>query len=75
MKALARVPSAEGMAAMQSINVVVLNPPFLGAFMGTAAISLVDAVLAVNGWETPSAPFRNLACGRSGSGRHPLSSG
>ena len=26
MKALARVPSAEGIAAMQSINVVVLNP-------------------------------------------------
>jgi len=25
MKALARVPSAEGIAAMQSINVVVLN--------------------------------------------------
>ena len=31
MKALARVPSAEGIGAMQSINVVVLNPSFLGA--------------------------------------------
>ena len=47
MKALARVPSAEGIAAMQSINVVVLNPSFLGAFMGTAAISLLVAVIAV----------------------------
>jgi uncharacterized membrane protein len=28
MKALARVPSPEGIAAMQSINVVVLNPSF-----------------------------------------------
>jgi uncharacterized membrane protein len=57
MKALARVPSAEGIAAMQSINVVVLNPSFLGAFMGTAVISLLVAVLAVIGWETPSAPW------------------
>ncbi len=28
MKALARVPSPEGIAAMQSINVVVINPSF-----------------------------------------------
>ena len=40
MKALARLPSPEGIAAMQSINVVVLNPSFLGAFMGTAVLSL-----------------------------------
>lgn len=57
MKALARVPPAEGIAAMQSINVVVLNPSFLGAFMGTAAVSLLVAVVAVKGWETPSAPW------------------
>lgn len=57
MKALARVPSAEGIAAMQSINVVVLNPSFLGTFMGTAAISVLVAVLAVKGWATPSAPW------------------
>jgi uncharacterized membrane protein len=57
MKALARVPSAEGIAAMQSINVVVLNPSFLGVFMGTAAISLLVAVLAVEWWETPAAPW------------------
>ena len=36
MKALARVPSAQGIAAMQSINVVVINPWFMGAFFGTA---------------------------------------
>jgi uncharacterized membrane protein len=40
MKALARVPSAEGIAVMQSINVVVINPSFMGAFMGTAVLSL-----------------------------------
>ena len=39
MKALARVPSSEGIAVMQSINVVVINPSFIGAFMGTALLS------------------------------------
>ncbi len=57
MKALARVPSAKGIAAMQSINVAVLNPSFLGVFMGTAATSLLVAVLAVTAWDTVSAPW------------------
>jgi uncharacterized membrane protein len=57
MKALARVPSAEGITAMQSINVVVINPTFLGTFMGTAVLSLLVAALAIKGWGTPSAPF------------------
>ncbi len=57
MKALARVPSAEGIGAMQSINVVVLNPSFLGAFMGTAVVSLGAGWLALAGWGRPSAAF------------------
>ena len=57
MKALARVPSAEGIAAMQSINLVVLNPSFIGAFMGTTILSLWLVVLALIGWEAPSAPW------------------
>jgi len=57
MKALARVPSAEGIGAMQSINVVVLNPGFLGAFFGTAVLSLGAAGLAVASWGRPSAPY------------------
>jgi len=57
MKALARLPAAEGITAMQSINVVVLNRSFLGAFMGTATISLLVAILAVKAWGTPSAPW------------------
>lgn len=36
MKALARLPAAAGIAAMQSINLVILNPLFLGVFLGTA---------------------------------------
>lgn len=37
MQALGRIPAAHGIAAMQSINIVVLNRWFLGAFLGTAA--------------------------------------
>ncbi len=55
MKALAKIPSAEGIAAMQSINVVVINPAFLGAFMGTAVLSLGVSGLALTGWGHPSA--------------------
>ncbi len=57
MKALAERPAAEGIAAMQSINVVVLNRSFLGTFMGTALVSVLVAVLAVVAWEQPEAPW------------------
>ena len=57
MKALARIPSSEGIAAMQSINIVVLNRSFLGAFMGTVVLSLLVAGLAFKAWGTPSAPY------------------
>ena len=38
MKALNRLPPAQGIAAMQSINVTVINPLFMTAFFGTAAV-------------------------------------
>ncbi len=57
MKALSGVPSAEGIGAMQSINVVVLNPSFLSVFMGTAVVSLGAVVLALAGWGRSFAPF------------------
>jgi uncharacterized membrane protein len=43
MAALARLPAEQGIAAMQAINVVILNPWFLLAFMGTAMLALVLA--------------------------------
>jgi uncharacterized membrane protein len=55
MKSLARVPPAEGIAAMQSINVVVINPSFLGAFIGTAVLSFGLGILALTGWSHLSA--------------------
>ncbi len=37
MPALARIPPAQGIAAMQSINAAALRWPFMAAFFGTAA--------------------------------------
>jgi uncharacterized membrane protein len=46
MRALAQLPAAQGVAAMQRINVVVLRPAFLGVFVGTVATCLAVAVLS-----------------------------
>ena len=46
MQALARLPVPEGIRAMQAINVTVINPRFLGIFMGTALLLLVLAAAA-----------------------------
>ena len=46
MGALRRLPPAQGAAAMQSINVTVLNPLFFGLFFGTGAAALAAAVLS-----------------------------
>jgi uncharacterized membrane protein len=55
MKALAQIAPPSGIAAMQSINVVVLNPGFLGLFMGTALACAVLFVYAVMHWQIPAA--------------------
>jgi uncharacterized membrane protein len=47
MHALARLQAAHGIAAMQSINVVVINPPFLATFFGTAVLCIVATVIAL----------------------------
>ncbi len=57
MKALARLPPAEGIRAMQSINVVALTPAFMTVFFGTAGVSLVAAVFALRAWEAPGARY------------------
>jgi uncharacterized membrane protein len=44
MEALRRVPAEQGSAAMQSINVTVLNPGFFLAFFGTGIVSLALTV-------------------------------
>jgi uncharacterized membrane protein len=50
MKALARRPAAEGLAAMQSINVVVINPLCMGAIFGTGVACIVLVVMSIVDW-------------------------
>ncbi len=57
MSALGRLSPAGGISAMQSINVVVLNPLFFAVFFGTAAASLALAIAALIGWSDASAPY------------------
>jgi uncharacterized membrane protein len=58
MKALARLPPAQGIAAMQSINVVVLNRWFFAAFFGTAAGCILLAIASLWMWREPGAIHR-----------------
>jgi uncharacterized membrane protein len=49
MAALGRIPSDEGIRAMQSINKSIINPLFIGSFIGTAVVSSVLFVLGALG--------------------------
>jgi uncharacterized membrane protein len=62
MPALARLPAPQGMAAMQSINVVVLNQSFLGVLLGTALLCAVVALDSLSEWSEPSAWLRFAGC-------------
>ena len=57
MKALADLPPAQGMVAMQRINVVVINPLFLGVFMGTTLLALACVVVAGLSWNAPGSAW------------------
>jgi uncharacterized membrane protein len=53
MAALARLPPPEGIAAMNAINVTVINPWFMAVFMGTPLLCVAVAILAFLNWSTP----------------------
>lgn len=57
MKALSRLPSGEGIAAMQSINVAVLNPWFMVAFFGTAVACVLALISSLLRWHQPGALY------------------
>ncbi len=57
MKALGRLPPAQGIAAMRSINVVVINPVFLIAFFGTAVACVAVAISTLSTWHRPGAAY------------------
>lgn len=61
MKALAQLPASHGAAAMQRINVVVLNPLFLGTFMGTAVLGVGGAIHSILSWHAARSPLLLVA--------------
>jgi uncharacterized membrane protein len=69
MRALGRIAPSNGIAAMQSINVVVINPLFLGVFLGMAALSSVFLVLPLfqgigpgTGWRQAGSALYFFGC-------------
>ncbi len=54
MKALDRT---QGVSAMQSINVLVLNPLFLGIFVGTAVACGFLAIYSLLRWQSPGSSY------------------
>ncbi|MBA8880738.1 DUF1772 domain-containing protein [Phyllobacterium myrsinacearum] len=50
MTALAKLPAEQGIAAMNSINVTIINFSFMLAFFGTAAICVVLGVVSILRW-------------------------
>jgi uncharacterized membrane protein len=57
MKALARVPPAQGIAVMQSINLTVLNTWFFAVFFGTGACCLALGISSLFRWGKPAAGY------------------
>lgn len=53
MKALTQLPPAQGVAAMQRINTTVINPWFMGAFMGTLLLSIACVIVSFLPWSAP----------------------
>jgi uncharacterized membrane protein len=57
MKALAQQPTAAGITTMQSINIMVINPWFITAFLGTAVACLILAIFSLLKWHQPGAIY------------------
>ena len=57
MKALARLPASAGIAAMQSINIVVLRSVFMAVFLGTAAVCVVASVYSLFRLQEPGVVY------------------
>lgn len=59
MNALGRLAPAQGIAAMQSINIAVINPVFMTALFGTAAACIFLAFSSFK-WHQPGAIYLSI---------------
>ena len=57
MTALGRVQPAQGIASMQSINIVVISPVFLGVFLGTAVLCAALVIFSLLNWSAPGSTW------------------
>jgi uncharacterized membrane protein len=57
MSALAQRPNAEGIAAMQAINITVINPLFMGVFLGTALACIFLLISSLSKWHQPGTVY------------------
>lgn len=57
MQALGQQTPSSGIAAMQSINLTVINPWFMMAFFSPGVVGLVLAIAALRQWERPEALY------------------
>lgn len=62
MAALARIPPEQGIAAMNSINITVINPWFFSVFFGTPIVCAILAVMALLRWSEPGAALILAGC-------------
>jgi uncharacterized membrane protein len=62
MAGLGRIPPEQGIAAMNSINVTVINPWFMAVFMGTPALCAIIAIMALFKWNEPASFLIIAAC-------------
>jgi len=62
MKALAQQPSAPGIATMQAINITVINPLFMTAFLGTGVACLVVAIASLLKWQYGGSGYVLAGC-------------
>jgi uncharacterized membrane protein len=53
MSALSRIETPAGIAAMNSINAVILRSPFMPLFLGSSLTALVLAIIALFQWHQP----------------------
>ncbi len=62
MAALGRLPAPEGIAAMQSINILAVTPVFMATLFGTGVACLGLAVGAFFAWDGPSTGLVLAGC-------------
>ncbi|MBF2016655.1 MAG: DUF1772 domain-containing protein [Rivularia sp. T60_A2020_040] len=57
MTALARLQPNQGITAMQAINITVINPLFMGVFLGTAVACIFLLISLLSKWHQPGAVY------------------